>query len=138
MLPSSTHHTFHTHTQHTHTGPLTMVKGNREIPCTGLLFKTYFAIADRPSGSGEGVHLRVLEYGMIPLGTAQLHKCVDVEGQTMQPDLQSGRSLPHIHTRTHTCTHAHTHTHMYMHKSIHTTCAHVCMCRYDVSITHAV
>ena len=102
-----THTHTHTHTQHTHTGPLTMVKGNREIPCTGLLFKTYFAIADRPSGSGEGVHLRVLEYGMIPLGTAQLHKCVDVEGQTMQPDLQSGRSLPHIHTRTHTCTHTH-------------------------------
>lgn len=100
--------------QHTHTpGPLTMVKGSKEIPCTGLLFKTYFAIADRPSGSGEGVHLRVLEYGMIPLGTALLHKSVDIEGQAMQPDLQSGM-----------CTSAHHHAHMHMHPHVHT-CAHM-------------
>ena len=28
---------------------------------------------------------------MIPVHGAQLHKCVDVEGQIIQPDLQSGR-----------------------------------------------
>eukprot|EP00731_Ephydatia_muelleri_P006566 Em0003g814a len=70
--------------------PVEMFEADVELVKQGPLTMTYFAIADRLSGSGEGVHLRVLEYGMIPLGTAQLHKCVDVEGQTMQPDLQSG------------------------------------------------
>lgn len=33
-----------------------------------------------------------LQNGMIPLHGAQLHKCVDVEGQAIGSDLQSGLS----------------------------------------------
>ena len=93
-----------------------------------------------------------LQHGMIPLSGAQLHKCVDIEGQAISADLQSGEhphptlSSPrsslnfpcqtptHIHTHTHTPIHTHIRTHT--HTSEHDMCIHTHAHTYTYLCTH--
>jgi len=62
------------------------VVSGKELPRFCFLFSKFIAVAERVTDT----QYRVLEHGMIPLYGAQLHKCVDVEGQAIAPDLQSG------------------------------------------------
>jgi len=70
-------------------GPLTQVVSGKELPRFCFLFSKFIAVAERVTDT----QYRVLEHGMIPLYGAQLHKCVDVEGQAIAPDLQSGTCI---------------------------------------------
>ena len=70
-------------------GPLTHVVDGTETACHCFLFNSLTALGERLTD----LHLRILESGMVPLCGAQLHKSVDIEGQPISADLQSGRCV---------------------------------------------